>query len=154
MKTRIVVTLLAATLLGLAGTAQAGDRHGFRAGGHYRGYATHHYRPASHYGGHYYAPRYRNAYGYVYYRPYPHHRHYRGVRLVAGAVLLGSIIHAANYDRPSRVVYVDRTPVTVRAGAASGQTWYETDSGGDCFEVRPDSAGNEVWTLTDPAYCR
>ncbi len=160
MKTRIVITLIAAGLLGMAGAAHAG--HAYRDGGHYRGYATHHYRPGKHHGhyyrghrGYHYVPRYRNVDRHGHYRPhYYHHDLYRAHKVVAGAALLGTIIHATSHQPARRVVYVDRSPRRVVRDAGYGDAWYQTDSSGDCFEVRLDDSGYEVWSYVDPGYCR
>ena len=160
MKTQIVITLLTAALLGLASTAQAGDRHrGHYNAGHYRGYATtNHYRYDRRHGyrsyGHHYAPYYRNAYGHGPYRYYGHYDHHDAAKVAAGAILLGSIIHSVNRDRSQRVVYSGRTYSSSRPTGARQDTWYRTDSSGDCFEVQLNRDGNEVWTFVDSSYCQ
>jgi len=160
MKTKIVITLLTAALLGLASTAQAGDRYrGHQGPGHYRGYATSsHHRYDRRHGyrayGHHYAPRYYNSYGHGHYRYYGHHGYYDAAKIAAGAVLLGSIIHSANQDRPDRVVYTGRRYPVSTSNTGRQDTWYRTDSSGDCFEVRLNGDGNEVWTYVDSSYCQ
>lgn len=151
MKTKIVITLAAIALLGLAGAAAAEDRHYGYRDGHYRGYATpHHYRPYRHHGASYYGHRYYRPYSRVHYGYYGHHDH-DAWKVAAGAVLLGTIIHSASHERGSRVVYRERVqPVSRTPGT---DRWYRTDSGGDCFEIRYNTRGDEVWTLVDPGYC-
>jgi hypothetical protein len=151
MKAKIVITLVAIALLGLAGAAEAGNRHYSHRDGHFGGYAApHHYRSyrppvARYYGHHHYRPHYRVHHGY-------YRQHDRDAwKVAAGAVLLGTIIHSASHDRGTRVIYRERSYPVSRTPASDA--WYRTDSSGDCFEVRYNSAGDEIWTLVDPGYC-
>jgi hypothetical protein len=151
MKAKIVITLVAIALLGLAGTANAGNRHFSHRDGHYRGHPVpHHYRayraPVVRYHGH----RHYRSYPRVHFGYYGHHDH-DAWKVAAGAVLLGSIIHSASHDRGTRVVYRERAYPVSRTPVAD--IWYRTDSAGDCFEVRTNTQGDEVWTLVDPGYC-
>lgn len=126
-------------------TAQAGDR------GHRDGYDRHYgYTQQRHYGytsqRHYrHVPRgqYRRAY---------HHDHGRhalrsGLKVAAGAVLLGTIIHSIHDNRRDRVVYRTRTV------APRNDIYYRIDPDGQCVEVTHNRQGQEVWTYVDPAYC-
>jgi hypothetical protein len=133
----ILTTLATSLLLAAAGTAQADDR------GYRDGYGRHHaYSQQRHYR---HAPQrhYRQAY---------HHDHGRhalrsGLKVAAGAVILGSIIHSINDDRRDRVVY--RT----RSIAPRSDLYYRIDPDGQCVEVSHNQRGQEVWTYVDPSYC-
>lgn len=144
MKTRfghkaILTALVTGLLLSAAGTAQAGDR-GYRDG-HGRFYG---YTPARQYR---HAPRHQ--YRSNYRRPYGHqgrHDSRRGLKIAAGAVLLGAVIHSIHHDnRRERVVY--------RTVAPRGDIWYRVDQDGQCVEVSQNRYGQEVWTYVDPSYC-
>lgn len=134
MKKQIVLTLITSAFLLMAGTTQAGG-YGYR-GNHSGGYGGNHYS----YGGHY-----RGGYGHG-----GGHGHLgTGIAIVAGAVVLGSIIHAATYNnRPRQVVYSPQP-----AGPVPGGYWYRVDADGQCVEVRLNQQGREVWTYVDPSYC-
>ena len=144
MKKQIVLTVLAIALLGATGFAQAGDR-GYR-NGHDNGYRS--ARNNRHYA--YTNRNYRRqSYRHQSYRHYNrHHDHYKGLKIAAGAVVLGSLIHAISSDRHDRVL-VRRT---VRSSPA-GDFWYRVDSDGQCVEVTLNSQGQEVWTYVDSSYC-
>lgn len=142
--TALTAMVLAAVLCAAA-TAQAGDR------GHRNGYDRHYsYNQQRHHGypsqRHYrQAPRghYRRAY---------HHDHGRhalrsGLKVAAGAVLLGTIIHSIHDNRRDRVVYRTRTV------APRNDIYYRIDPDGQCVEVTHNRQGQEVWTYVDPAYC-
>ncbi len=158
MKAKIVITLAALALVGLAGAAQAGDRHHGYRDGHYRGHATAHQYRLDRYRRPYLRVHHYRSYGYPYYRHYgPRHGHYYhdhdGWKVAAGAVLLGSIIHSASRDRAERVVVRRHSEPMVAPASYNRDTWYRNDSNGDCFEVHLNSAGDEVWTLADHSYC-
>lgn len=142
--TALTAMVLAAALCA-ATAAQAGDR------GHRDGYDRHDgYNQQRH---HSYAPQrhYRHVPRRHYRRPY-HHDHGRhglrsGLKVAAGAVLLGTIIHSIQDNRRDRVVYRTRT-VTPRT-----DIYYRIDPDGQCVEVSHNRQGQEVWTYVDPAYC-
>lgn len=137
MKKQIVLTLITSAFLLMAGATQAGG-YGYRGnysggyGGHYSGYGRHY---GGHYGGH------------GYYRGGGHGHLGTGLAIVAGAVVLGSIINAATYNQPRQVVY--RT----RPGGPVPDYWYRVDADGQCVEVRRNQQGREVWTYVDSSYC-
>jgi hypothetical protein len=131
MKKRLMIMLVTAVLLGTSGLAQARDHNR----GHHDGY--------KHHGGH--SNRY---YGGRHYRGYDRRRgHSNPWGYVAGAIVLGSIIHSATHRPQREVVY--RTRRTVE----QPNYWYRVDADGNCVEVRLNSAGSEVWTYTDASYC-
>ncbi|MFT5351475.1 MAG: hypothetical protein ACI9MF_002298, partial [Gammaproteobacteria bacterium] len=76
-----------------------------------------------------------------------HHGH-DAWKYAAGALVIGSIIHAANRPRNDRVV-VQRRVVPSR----SSEFWYRIDTDGQCVEVRRNSQGQEVWTYVDSSNC-
>jgi len=140
MKTRyghkaILTALVTGLLLSAAGTAQAGDR-GYRDGhGRYYGYTPQrHYRPAPR---HHYRSSYRHDRG--------RHDVRNGLKIAAGAVLLGAVIHSIHDNRRERVVY--------RTVAPRRDIWYRVDQDGQCVEVSQNRHGQEVWTYVDPSYC-
>lgn len=145
MNKHIVIAVIATVFLGAAGFAEArnGDR-GYR-NGHHNGYSSsRHYRYDNRRRSHYYNRGSRHS---SYYRRSGHHDHYKGLKIAAGAVVLGSLIHAINSDRRERVVY--RTRQTVPAN----DYWYRLDSEGECVEVRMNQQGREVWTYVNSSYC-
>jgi len=145
MKKRIALALLTSLLLGLAGTVQAGNgyhRHHDRyPGGYERNFHGHH-------------SGYNNR----------RHRHDdddfgRGLAIVAGAVVLGTIIHAINHNssRNANSSYQARArePNDRYEPPAQGQDyWYRVDQNGDCVLVRLNQQGREIWSYADPSYCR
>lgn len=149
MNKSFLTSLVTVLLLSFAGMVQAGERS------HYRGYESNRgHGSVNQYRGHS-GNQYRgrqNARHYSY-RPdrYSHHssRHdvRSGLKVVAGALVLGSIIHAVNDNHRERVVYRTRAPVARR------DYWYRVDGDGQCVEVQLNSRGEEVWTYTDPSYC-
>ena len=132
MKKRIMIMLITAVLLGTSGLAQARDHNR----GHHGGY--------NNYGHH--GNRHYNSRG-NYRRNGRHHGYYNPWGYVAGAIVLGSIIHSASRRPQREVVY--RTTRTVE----QPNYWYRVDADGNCVEVRLNSEGNEVWTYTDASYC-
>lgn len=135
-RTVLTATVLV-TALCAATVAQAGDR------GHRDGYGRHH--------GYTYQQHYRHVPRRPYRRAY-HHDHGRhalrsGLKIAAGAVLLGTIVHAIHDDRRERIVY--RT----RAVSPRHDVYYRIDPDGQCVEVTYNRQGQEVWTYVDPAYC-
>ena len=155
MKKQIVITLLATAFLATAGSAQARDWNRGHHNGHHNshGYVRHqlqhsriqHRRRDYHqYGNHHYSPyRYSGYYGYT----RGHHDDDSGLKIVAGALILGSIIHASNHDRRRNVVYRSR-PVASNRGNS-----YRVDTDGQCVEVTRNRQGEEVWTYVDSSYC-
>ena len=139
MKKQIVITLLLTTFLGTAGTAQARDWNRGHHNGHHSSYGY-----ARHHGNHHYS-RYRHHGYYGYTRR--HHDHYKGLKIAAGALILGSAIYAANNNWRRNAVYVSR-PV-----ASNRDYWYRVDTDGQCVEVRLNRQGQEVWTYVDSSYC-
>ena len=141
MNKQILLTLIAATCLGTAGLAQAKDSHR----GHYgqtRGYSNHHYRG-------YQGSRQRN-----YPRSYRHnggghHGNHNPWGYVAGAIVLGSIIHGVTRSNRREVT----TYRTTRSTPAQDY-WYRVDAEGQCVDVRLNSEGDEVWTYVDASYCQ
>lgn len=144
MKTRyghkaILTALVTGLLLSAAGTAQAGDR-GYRDGlGRFYGFTpARHYRHAPR---HHYRSNYRRHHGHR-----GRHDSRRGLKIAAGALLLGTVIHSIHHDnRRERVVY--------RTVAPRGGIWYRVDQDGQCVEVSQNRYGQEVWTYVDPSYC-
>ena len=137
MKKQIVLALITSAFLLMAGTTQAG---GYGRGNYTNGYGGHYSSYGGHYGGHYG--------GRGYYRGGGHGHLGTGLAIVAGAVVLGSIINATTYNHPRQVVYV-----TQPAGPVPGGIWYRVDTNGQCVEVRRNQQGLEVWTFVDPSYC-
>ena len=149
MKKHIVIAIIATVMFSAAGFAEAGGRnHGYRSGHHY-GYDSHSYgrHQSSHYRG-YSNRRYNRHYRQGgYYRHHGRHDYYKGLKIAAGAVVLGSLIHSINSDHRDRVVYRTR-----RTTPVSNQT-YRVDSEGQCVEVSLNQQGQEVWTYVDSSYC-
>ena len=136
MKKQIVITLLVTAFLGTAGIAQAGDWNR----GHHNQSRGHHNQYRTHYNRHY--RQYRN-YGYRRGR----HHHHNGLKIAAGALILGSAIYAANNNWRRNVAYRSR-PVAINRGS-----WFRVDSDGQCVEVTLNRQGQEVWTYVDSGYC-
>lgn len=147
MRKQIVITLLVTAFLGTAGIAQAGDwnrGHHNQSRGHHNQYRAHYnrpYRQNSNYG----YRRGRNS-GYYRYRRGQFH-HHNGLKIAAGALILGSAIYAANNNWRRNVVYRSR-PVSINRGS-----WFRVDSDGQCVEVTLNRQGQEVWTYVDSGYC-
>lgn len=143
MKKQIIITLISTGLLVSAGLAEARDR------GHHNGYRSHHsYSSNYHFG---YQPRHYSHldYRHNYYRHHSGRHHLRnGLKIAAGALVLGSIIHAASNSRRDRVI-VRRRPTPSR----NSDYWYRVDNDGQCVEVRLNQKGQEVWTYVDSSYC-
>ncbi len=146
MKKQLLITLIVAILMTLAGTVQAGDsRRGHN--GHHGGYAKH----ASAHHGYRHGKKHRAHHNRHYDRGYYGHgyrdRHHddfsKGVKIVAGAVLLGTIIHAISNSEQRRV----------ERAAYAGDLWYQQDTNGQCYEVTQNQRGEEVWVRVDPRYC-
>ena len=135
MRKQIAVALISSALLGMAGTTQAGNS-GHGHDGRYSG--NHH------------GEKFRG-----YNRPHRgdrhHHRRHddlgKGLAIVAGVVVLGSIIHAINQDASQRVEHRPPPPVPMQ------DYWYRVDADGECVEVRLNQQGREVWTYVDPSFC-
>jgi len=150
MKKRIILTLVTTALLATAGIAQAGNSNrghqsyqnrGYSHSNHHRNYARNERRYRNN---RYYGHAYRRG-GHGYYN-YGHHGHHDAWKYAAGAVILGSIIHAAN-NRPPKTVYR-----TTRSAPSRDQR-YQLDSDGQCVEVSLNREGQEVWTYVDSSYC-
>ena len=146
MKKQIVIAVLASALMGSAGFAEAGDRDRGYRGGHHKSHAAHRY-----YGRHerrhrdYYRQVRHRRHHYGYYNR--HHDHYKGLKIVAGAALIGGVIHAINRAPRERIVYRTVRPVQ------RGNYHYRLDTDGQCVEVSYNRQGQEVWTYVDPSYC-
>lgn len=135
-----LVSVIALVTLCASSFAWAGDR-GYRDGyGRHHGHVQRHYRHAPR---HHYRPAYRHHHG------HHHGRHAlrTGLKVAAGAVLLGSIVHAVSNDRRDRVVYRTRTV------APRSDTHFRIDPDGACVEVTYNRQGQEVWTYVDESYC-
>ena len=152
MKKQIAITILVAALLSLAGTVQAGHsnrghKNDYR-GGHltaqHRGNHNRHYYGNNHYR---YGTHYRGRHGYYRRGHHGHHGFRDGLRFAAGAIILGSVIHAINDNQPRQVVY--QSP----AGGSYQDRWFRVDPDGQCVEVRLNQSGEEVWTYTDASRC-
>jgi len=140
MNKTIIIAAFAVTLLAASGFAHA-DRYG----GHH-GPPRHAALHARQHG--LYLPRHGFQHSRRYgYRGHHHHDYRHGLRIAAGAVVLGSLIHAINHDRHERVVYRTRQPVRRDFGN------YVLDSDGACYEVSVNDRGQEVWTWMDSSYC-
>lgn len=180
-RTAVVIAIAAGTLLlGLAQPAWSGHKErggaGHRGATHHHSYAPHHrsYRHARkhwrrshhyrshghyrhhgrwHYGGHYYGGhRYPYPGGYGYHGAYHYSGHHDDAfKLAAGAALLGTIVHAAHASAPIAAGY---DPGWAATRVLEPVVGYRRDSTGDCFAISTDEAGNELWTLVDPAHCR
>lgn len=180
-RTAVVIAIAAGTLLlGLAQPAWSGHKErggaGHRGATHHHSYAPHHrsYRHARkhwrrshhyrshghyrhhgrwHYGGHYYGGhRYPYPGGYGYHGAYHYSGHHDDAfKLAAGAALLGTIVHAAHASAPVAAGY---DPGWAATRVLEPVVGYRRDSTGDCFAISTDEAGNELWTLVDPAHCR
>lgn len=142
MKKTLVIAAFAAVMFSAPGFAQAGNNH--------RGYNQPHHYSYGH--NRYYDYRPNHRYGRHdrhYYRHHSSRHHLRdGLKVAAGALLIGSIIHAANHHKRERVVVRRRVEPT-----RSSDYWYRIDNEGQCVEVRLNREGQEVWTYVDPAYC-
>jgi hypothetical protein len=140
MKKQIVLTLITSAFLLMAGTTQAGGSgYGYR-GSHSGGYGGHYSGYGRHYGGHYG--------GRGYYRGGGHGHLGTGLAIVAGAVVLGSIIQASTYNNRARQAQYGSRP-----GGPVPDYWYRVDADGQCVEVRRNQQGREVWTYVDSSYC-
>ena len=142
MKKQIIIMLVTGLLV-VAGVAEAGDRS------HRNGHrANHSYSSNRYYG---YQPRHYRWYGYGHHN-YGHHssRHHLrdGLKFVAGALVLGSIIHAATDSRRDRVIVRSRP-----APSIVSDYWYRIDNDGQCVEVQLNRQGQEVWTYVDSSNC-
>lgn len=147
MKKKIAITLIVAALLSLASTVEARDSWRSHKGGHHRGHATvqhhgnHHRRHAKHYrSSHHYRSRYAN-------HSYRHHGRNSvrdGLKIAAGALIIGSVVRSINDHRSRQIAY--------RTAPANANRWYRIDPDGQCVAVRLNQYGEEVWTYTD-AYC-
>ena len=150
MNKTFISTLISVLLLSFAGMAQAGERHDGRGyQSHGRHVSVSHYRgpSRSQYRGRQFAVQ--RGYAPHHYRHHSSHHDVRnGLKVVAGALVLGSIVRAVNNSHRERVIYRTRTPV-----GDQDQYWYRVDSDGQCVEVRLNSLGQEVWTYTDPYHC-
>lgn len=154
MKKMIVIATVATAMLAASGFAEANGNGRNHRGVHHQ--PRHHYAPARHVNRHFrqqrYArqgrqhARYERRHGYR--NHYRRHDHRRGLRIAAGAIVLGSLIHAINHDRHERVVYRTRQTATRDYGN------YLLDSDGQCYDVSTNNQGQEVWTWVDPSYCR
>ena len=141
MKKTTLFILLITALLSVAGSVQARDYNSHQRSNHYRGDSHRYYQYPS---------------GHNRHRHHNRHELRSGLKVVAGALVLGSVIHAiANnnrrYDsRSSGSVRVDpqRYPNTRQ------DYWYRIDSEGQCVEVKLNQYGQEVWTYADNSYCR
>lgn len=165
MKKLIVIILFATTLLSVTGTTQARDSDRGHRNNHNRDYVTtrhhnkharkqhrkakHHYARANRHNDYRYNGRHHNRYGNNHNRHYRHGRNeFRdGLKYAAGALVLGSVIHAINNNPPRRTAYQS---APTRSGHNS---WYRVDSDGQCVEVRLNRQGNEVWTYSDSSNC-
>lgn len=148
MKKKIAITLFVTALLSLAGTVEAGDsRHGYK-NSHHRGHTPTNYRN-KHYRKHHGYGHYRGGYGPAHHR-HKHHSHHLlrdGLRFAAGALIVGSVIHAISDSQP-RVIYRSSTD------GSHQNHWYRIAQDGQCVEVRLNQNGEEVWTPAEPYRCR
>ena len=151
MRKQIALALFTGLLLSSAGTTQAGDsNHGYRSGypggyggnyyGNGRGFDDRYNRHDSRRGGH------------------DHDNFGRGLAIVAGAVVLGTIIHAVSHNASHPVNGPYQAPLpdqNNRYGTPEpGQDyWYRVDQNGECVLVRLNQQGREVWANADPSYC-
>ena len=140
MKTGILLSILAIALALASTSSEAGQR----------GHNAHHrsHGPAHH---GYVTPRARHRYGR---RHHPHRHHRDGYHSLAGAILMGTIVATLNQPRPAGIVvtgpaYAVRNPYRVKQNV-----WYQRDSNGECFEVRLQHGGTQLWTRTHPRQCR
>lgn len=142
MKKYTLFILLITALLTVAGSVQARDYNNHQRSNHYRGDSHRYSQYSSGYNRH---RRHNNR-----------HELRKGLKVAAGVLVLGSVIHAiANnnrrYDsRSSSSVRVDPQPYP----NTRQDYWYRIDSEGQCVEVKLNQYGQEVWTDTDNAYCR
>lgn len=152
MNKPLAIAIMAASLLAASGFAEADDgRRGHHGGYHVSHVARHHYRPAVR---HYRGPRhvYRPAYHAGYYRGHHHGRHElrKGLKIAAGALLIGSVIHAATDHRHDQIVVRRRAAGPDYAGDGN---FYSLDDDGQCYEVSTNSRGEEVWIWVERGYC-
>lgn len=140
MQRRIIFLLLVVGTVLASTTAEAGHRghgaYGKSNGYHHRTYA---HRPKQHH--------HRHHHGH-------HKSHRNALHLVTGAVLLGTLVTTVNRPQPAGVVisapgYAIRQPYSVQQNR-----WYQRDTYGDCFEVRLQRDGQQVWTQTGSHNCR
>ena len=147
MKKSIIITIVTASLMFFAGFAEAGNR------GHHNGhYSKNSYGSSRHYG---YRPQpylrhgYRYGYGHGYYGHHGAVHDFRdGLKIVAGALIMGSVIQAVSNSRQEREFIRRRSVPTTRS-----DYWYRLDNEGQCVEVSENSQGQEVWTYVDQSYC-
>ena len=136
MKIWILTSTLAIALALGSTNAEAGKRghdpHGRSHGTAHYGYVT---------------PHARHRYG----RRHHHHRH--GYQALAGAVLIGNIVATLDRPRPAGVVVSGPAYVVRNPYAVNQNVWFQRDVNGDCFEVRLQQGGTQLWTRTHPNYC-
>lgn len=148
MNMRIVIPLLI-TLLAVASTpADAGGIERYYGQSH--GYAKHgrQYPQQRHYGhrGSHRKGKPHGAHG---------HRHHRqALELAAGVIVLGALITTLDQPRPAGIMmssprYIVRQPYAVKRNR-----WYQRDAYGDCFEIRLQGDGQQVWTQAPRSRCR
>lgn len=146
MKKRIAITLIVAALLSLAGTVEARDAWRGHKDGHHRDYTPVHYRNKHHRGRHHRSDHhYRSRHAHYRGRHHGHHALRDGIKIAAGALILGSVVRSINDHGSRQIVYQASRPGTDR--------WYRIDQDGQCVEVRLNRYGEEVWSYTDAGRC-
>jgi hypothetical protein len=149
MKKRIIIPLLIA-LLAMAATATEAGGRGERYYGQSSGYVK--------YGRQYPQPRFYghrgpNRGGYP--RGVHGHRHHlQALELAAGAIVLGAVITTLDQPRPAGIVISSPRYIVRKPYAVKRDRWYQRDAYGDCFEVRLQGDGQQVWTQAPRSRCR
>jgi len=146
MKT-LATALLLATFTLLATTAEAGSgSHGLY--GKSQGYALQ-ARPLN-------RQPYRPTHGQ--HRPpavgHAHPHHQRALKRSTGVIVLGPVITTLDAPRHGVVVITRPSYPSRPAYSVRHNRWYQRDAFGDCFEVRLQRDGQQVWTQVRPARCR
>lgn len=158
MKKYLIISIIVAVFLSASGFAEARNHNSGHQNGNHNSYGyNQNYGNNRHNRNGRYNRSYNRNYGRhngnrYYGNRYSGHssRHHLrdGLKFAAGALLVGSIIHAASNNKRDRVV-VQRRSTSVR----NSNYWYRVDNEGQCVEVRLNQQGQEVWTYVDPSYC-
>ena len=143
MKKRCLLMFLTVVLVSLAGYSHAGNSNRGHKARHdvYQlrtGYRIHHDIHHSRYGRHH---------GNCRHYSHRHHDVRSGLKIAAGALVLGTILHTVNRHHAPLVVHPSQL------GRQAQAHWYRIDPEGHCVEVRLNQQGREVWTYVNPSHC-
>jgi hypothetical protein len=140
------VTLLATLLAAIAAPAAAGSKgHGLYGQAH--GYARH--APPPHLQAYRPAPASRRLAGTIH--AHPHHQH--ALRRVTHVVVLGPVVTTLARPRPGAMIVTRPAYAVSKPYAVRRNHWHQWDAYGDCFEVRLQRDGQQVWTQVAPRKC-